>query len=299
MIEKEDQSGSDFDNDSSMWRLVSIGTVASNKPLDTNIISVMPHEKLSFADGEIADKVDTLEYKGKNSSNESVSGTAFVGQTVEASWRPEGNRVTAPDVRRGERVELWQFAGNDKYYWKDIALDRNLRRLETVRIQLNANPEVEQSDDPENNYYIEASTHNKTITLETSKKNGEYCTYSLQIDTASGRIVITDDIGNHILLDSKATNIQFTNVRGTQIELNKNDINVNAVDNFNLKAGKNINMKAGQSVNVIAGKSVNVNAGADINCTAAGTAMISGGGSVLTLMSGGTTLSTPSFAGTS
>lgn len=275
---------SNFDNDTSMWRMVGIGIAAENKKLGSHQLTIMPHEKLNFADGEIADKVDTLSYNGKNSSGDAVGGTAFIGQTIEATWRIETNRRTAPDIRRGERIEIWQFAGNDKYYWRDIALDQHLRRLETVTFAINACPDESQdANNPDNQYFVEFSSHSKTITLSTSKKNGEFCTYDLQLDLANGRVVLTDDLGNHILLDSKNTNIQFTNARGTQIELNKNNINMVAIDDINAKAGKNVNIEAGQNINMKAGVK----------------AVINGGGSILTLTAGGTTLKTPTFAGSS
>ena len=63
-----------------------------------------------------------------------------------AEWLPLGsNRATAPNVRRGERVFLLQYADDDKYYWVTAGLDPHLRRRETV--VFNISNTVDEIDD--------------------------------------------------------------------------------------------------------------------------------------------------------
>ena len=264
-----------FDNGVSMFRRVAIGTAAENLKMGSRELMVNSHEKLGFQDGETVDRVDTLEYQGQNLEGKETAGQSFVGQTVPAIWLPEGNRKTPPNVRRGERIDLYQFGSNDKYYWRCQNLDENLRRLETVVFGINANPAVEQAgDDPEHMYFIEWSSHSKTITISTSQMNGEYCTYDLQIDAGNGKIVAQDNLGNYGFINSKDVHIKLMNQLGTFFELNKCNINGYAPQNIFLKADQNVDVKAMKIT-------------------------LNGGGSVFTLEASGTTLVTPTFKGMS
>lgn len=262
-----------FDNTGSMFRLVSVGTASENLPLNSSQLVVSPHEKLAFMDGQTAERVDAMEYGHQNSDGKENSGVAFVSDTLTAEWLPTSNRKTPPNIRRGERVKIYQFGSNPKYYWRVMGLDDHLRRLETVVFGINANPSESQDGfNPDDMYFIEWSAHKKMITLSTSKKNGEFCTYDVQFDMASGKIIIQDDQGNHILFDTKNTHILIKNMLGAFIELNKRDINGYAPQNISLTADSNVDVK---------GKKITLN----------------GGGSIFTLQAGGTTLKTPRFDG--
>lgn len=277
-----EESATNFDNSASQFRCVAIGIAAENKGLRTSKLKVTPHEKLSMMDGEVADRVDTVEHNGQDSSGNAVSGNSFVGQTINAEWLPDSsNRRTAPDIRRGVRISLWQFAGNDKWYWRDMGLDPEEMRVETVVYVFSADPGAPIADDLSNCIFVEVSGHNKTITLSTSQANGEFCTYDTQYDMGNGKIVTQDNLGNSTLFDSKNTNLRMVNANGTFLELNKQDINASAPQNINAEAARDVIVKAGNNLNMKAGN----------------VASIDGGGSVLTLAAGGTTLKTPKFSG--
>lgn len=264
-----------LDNSASVFRCIAIGTAAENKKLKSNKLLVTPTEKLPFMDGEMVDRVDAIEYEGTDSTGTATAGTSFVSNNIEAHWLPETNRRTPPDVQRGERVEIYQYANNDKYYWRSCGLDDNLRRLETVVIGINANPNNGQNGvDPENMYFIEFSSHSKTITLSTSQKNGEVCTYDFQFDMANGKVVLQDNIGNYGFLDSIQRVIELKNALGTFFQLNKQDIVGYAPRHIQLTAVNNVDVNA---------KKITLN----------------GGGSVFTLQASGTTLKTPTFKGSS
>jgi len=264
-----------FDNTVSMFRCVMIGTAAENKKLGSDELIITPHEKLSFLDGEIVERVDPLEYEGQNSDGKAVAGSAFVSTNLTAKWLPSTNRRTPPDVQRGEMVKVWQFGSNDEYFWTSLGKDDKLRRLETVVIGIAANPNMDQDGlDLENMYFLEISSHQKTITLSTSQKNGEFCTYDFQFDLANGKVVLQDNLGNYGFLDSKNVHIKLQNQLGTFFELNRQDINGYAPKNIYLEAVNNVDVKA---------KKITLN----------------GGGSVFTLQSSGTTLKTPNFKGMS
>src|ERR1700690_1198965 len=93
------------------FKIVSIGIVAENKVMSSKEVDCVPIESMNMLDGEIKSNPTTVETTGVDSSGKNFSTKAIVDGTVKATWLPFGsNRASAPDVRRGERVYLWQGA---------------------------------------------------------------------------------------------------------------------------------------------------------------------------------------------
>lgn len=274
----------------SNFRMVAVGRVDTNKPLtDTDgslakTIEVVPTEFMSFRDGELTSNPTPMTFSTTDMDGNAVQGKAVGDNTWTATWLPSGsNRLTAPDVRRGERVEIWQAADDDKYYWRTQGLDDHLRKLETIIFGISATKdEGDNAQNLNNMYWFEFSSHSKKLAFRSCKANGEPFLYEMFFDFDVGEFNIRDDIGNYIRLASALHLIHLENADGTFVELNRKDINAFAPNNINAKATNDVNINAGQNMNLIAGVK----------------AMINGGGSVLTLQGGGTTLVTPDFAGT-
>lgn len=205
----------------------SLGHVAANKDLNSKDIQVILTEKHPFMSGEITDQTSLYGGKGTSAKGQAYEDSVIQTLTVTATWIPmhTDNRTTAPDVRRGEPVQLYRFADSDKYYW--TTLDSAKRALETVTYGWNASP----TDDapmghPDSNYLLQVSAHTKQITLSTSQANGEATAYNLQIDTGNGVIHIVDGEGNSFTFDSVNALIRMLNNQGTLYEVNKADINI-------------------------------------------------------------------------
>lgn len=221
----------------SQLRFYSIGLVANNKPLSTDIIQAAPIEALTMLDGELVSNPTDVETSGTDSQGSSYNTKVKMDNAVDAKWWPmNSNRRTAPDVRRGERVILWQYGDTDEFYWTETGWDDHLRKLETVIFSISATMDEEaDSFDPNNCYSLEMSSHTGQITLRTSKANQEHCVYVIQINTKDGRILMTDDVGNEIELDSKNTMIQMTNADKTTWQLDKRKIYGYASDSMTVK----------------------------------------------------------------
>lgn len=228
-------------------RSYSVAIVANNKELGSNLIQATPVEKLTMLDGEIVSLPTDVEAAGNSADGESYQTKVKTDLAVEAKWIPfaGSNRITPPDVRRGERVMLMQFADNNDYYWHSLGLDDHLRKLETVIFRISATAD-ENADSllPENSYYVEASSHSQNITIRTSKANGEFCAYGFQFNLKDGLVLLTDDLGNEFAFDSKNTHLYLKNVEGTLVELNKKNIKAYAPDKIELEAVNLIAMKA-------------------------------------------------------
>ena len=230
----------------------SIGIVAVNKPLDTDIVEVSPVEYLTMMDGEINDHINEVKLKSKNFDGSSYETMTKQTVTLKCRWLPNGsNRITSPDVRRGEQVMIWRFGDSDKFFWSSVEYEKKLRKLETVVFGISGTKDEDDIGTPDSMYYLEISSHRKLIHFHTSKANEEPYSYDLQINTDKGYMLFTDDVGNLINLDSKKTYIELTNADKSTIQLDKKDILIDAPDYVTIKAGKEISLNA--PINIING----------------------------------------------
>jgi hypothetical protein len=172
--------------------------------------------------------------------------------TVKATWLPIGdsNRITSPDVRRGEKVDIFKFGDADKYYWNTRGMNSKLRKLETVVWGFSATTDESEDLTADNFYYIEVSTHQKHIHLHTTTANGEPYAYDIQLNTDKGYFSIQDDIGNSVTMDSEAHELLMQNVDGSFIDIKAENVTGHAVQDMNFTAGGNISFKAGGNTSI-------------------------------------------------
>lgn len=188
---------------SSAYKLFAIGTVAEDLIVGEKSIKVMLHEIMSNVDGEIGN--DDIINKNITSSDGRVYAVNMNSSgTVPAIWlNNNSNRVTPPNVRKGEKVEVYKYADSDKYYWKTMGTELDLRRLEHVKwVFVNTNIEGETKIDDSNSYSFTASTLNKFMGMHTAANNGEITTFDVGIDTKEGIVFVRDGRGNLIELQS-------------------------------------------------------------------------------------------------
>lgn len=227
-------------------REIGIGRVTQNKVIGSNDILVTPIEWIPHMDGEFRSNPSIVQAKGTDSDGKNYEASTMTDITLTASWYPEtGNRTTAPDVRRGERVKLYQFANQDKYYWRESGLDNNLRRQETVTHVYNNNPDGAADSvapSPENSYYTEVSTHTGQVTLATNKSNGEPVAWTIQVNTKEGVMNVVTDNGHEFSLDAVSLAMLAQLSTGTKVELNKNNLSMVAPDTLDVQA-KTIDFK--------------------------------------------------------
>lgn len=176
-------------------------------------------------------------------------------------------RKTAPDVQRGERVYVWQKGLTDYWYWEPFNGDSmSKRRLETVVQSVNADKpkggdaEKHEGGEGGNTYFTEMSSQNKTYTVKTSKANGEVAAYTFQINAGEGSVVICDDVGNHIELDTVEKKIWLRNSCKTEVTLDKNDIRIHCNENYSAKIGGNQSISVSGNCNIEVSGSATVKA---------------------------------------
>lgn len=236
-------------DDISKLRFFSYATVAANKKLSSDLIEAVPHEQNPLNDGELTDSIEKIETSGKDKDDAGFDVTLDTTASIKAKWLSftDTNRLTSPDVRRGEEVVLWQFGDTDQYWWTTLHQDKKLRRLETVIYGFSNNRKENIENAHDSMYWLEISTHKKVVRFHTSKNDDEPFTYDIQIDTKNGNITIEDDDGNYIFLDSKNRHIKLRNKDDSFVELNKKIINMSSLDEINLKT-KRYTLKASDSI---------------------------------------------------
>ena len=233
--------------DQSQFKMISISYVAENKLRTTDEVEISLVEALPFINGELASDKTQETVDCVNSRGDSQTFSVYTANTIRAQWLGDGtNRVSSPDVRRGDKVEVYQFGDTDQYFWKVFNEPgvSNRKRETVVTAYSNTTDETDNKPTPDNSWIHEVNTHEKTVTFRTNKADGEPFAYTTQIDAKVGNVVVADDIGNYIQMNSRDQLIEIETASGARLELNKEDIEM-LCNNFKLKAGGKIEMEAG------------------------------------------------------
>lgn len=244
-------------NDSSKFKLYCIGTVAEDLITGNRAIKIYPHEHVTNVEGDI-EQVNNVNKQSKDSQNKSYNISIEDKYTITAIWRnPNSNRVTPPNVRKGEMVEVYQYDNTDKYYWMTAGNELDIRGLEHVEyIYVNDPGNVPATD--ANCYKVIYSTLNKLMGIRTVDNNGEATTYEKMLDTKNGiDILVLDGFGNSIILNSREGGLNITT--NTHVTIKTSTANIE-VDNCNITANENCNVVAKADCN-IEGSNINLKAG--------------------------------------
>ncbi len=278
--------------DLSQFTCYSIGIASQNKLLTETILHVCPIEVTPYLDGELTAGVTTHSEQGLDKDGKEYVVTVNQSSSVKATWLRLGhtNRRSAPDVRRGERVLLYTYGDSDALYWDSMGMDDHLRKLETVITSWSATKdETLDSTSYENSYSLEVSTHDKLVTFRTVKVDGEPFAYTFQLNTKDGRFIVTDDDNNWIELDSMERRITLENRDTTRIVLDKRDINIHAPNDLNVDIEHDVNVTIGNNFNMTVGGTYNTLTQGSYKSDAKGGMELIGGGTKVSLTSGGYT----------
>lgn len=232
-----------------------VGRAVENKALNSNECEFTIIELFAFSEGEIKSDASDIKYSGPNVSGTIKESKVKFSKAIKAKWLSmDPNRKTAPDIRRGERAQVYRLGDTNTYYWKELGLDNDLRRLETVIYAFSNSSKNEANELAKDDFYfVEISTHAKLVTLKTSKSDGEPFSYLVQIDAKAGKFIIEDDIDNHIFIDSTERLIELENKDGTLVRLDKKKLTIHADDTIDITS-KSVSISGSDSVSLRATK---------------------------------------------
>jgi hypothetical protein len=235
-------------SDKSKFKRYCIGTVAEDLITGNKAIKIYPHEHVANIEGEI-DKVDSVNKQSKDSENKSYNVSVDTKNTITAIWlNHNSNRVTPPNVRAGEKVEVYQYDNTDKYYWMTMGNELDLRGLEHVEYVYVNDPEAKVIND-KNSYKVIYSTLNKLVGFRTADNDGEATTYEKMLDTKNGvDILVLDGFGNSIILNSNEGGLNITTnthvtIKTSTANIETENCNITATAECNVE-GTNVNLKA-------------------------------------------------------
>ncbi len=202
-------------------------------------------EKLPFYHGEVNSEQNEYQSKTKENNGKVNDETVKYASSVKAKWlaRGQGNRITPPNVRRGEKLLVHRLGQTDQYFWETIENDNHLRKLETVIWVFSATQDESKQIDIDHCYILEVSTHSKRIRLTTSSDNGEPFKYTIDLDTNFGALTIFDDIDNVIKLESKPKRILLRNADNSFLHIAGNSIHMNSNEEVKITTSK-LNVEA-------------------------------------------------------
>lgn len=195
------------------------GKVIEHKRKGSKEIEVIPLDDQPYQDGESISDIFTLEAQGKDASGKSYSAKVNTSKSIMAMWlSTDANRMTAPDVRRGDIVELYTFYDTQQYYWKEAEDNGKRRRMEQVTHRYSATDDesVKELDDS-NSIKIDLNGETGTYTISLPKIGKSKVSQTIQFDTQNGNIVIADSNENFIQIE-EAGKVSIANSKGSYRE---------------------------------------------------------------------------------
>jgi hypothetical protein len=206
-------------------------------------------EALPFNHGEINESKPEYDSALKTRQGAVNATSTKTALSVRAKWlsRGQGNRITPPNVRRGERLLIHRLGSTDQYFWETIETDNHLRKLETAIWVFSATKDESVEIDFDSCYFVEVSTHEKRIRIGTSMADGEPYRYTIDLDTKFGKLTMTDDIDNFILMESKPKRILLRNADNSFVHMADTRMHFNADDEI-LITTKKYTIQASESM---------------------------------------------------
>ena len=184
------------------------GTAAEDLAPDSTVLKIICPELIpNAAFGTVGAGITTGTVSLKDRDGNPIASTHTTSNHVVATWEGSSNARYAPLIRKGEPVEVYRTANQDKFFWRTTGRGRDFRTTDRVHIEVAATDPTKPgvAKDDTNTYSVMIDSENKKVALKTSKANGEVCAFSAEFDLAQGTFHISDDgedPGNRLFLDT-------------------------------------------------------------------------------------------------
>lgn len=210
----------------SVFRVWGKGRVVENLPFGDNEIRFTPIEHQPMNPGEETERVDTLAYTGEDHSGKAYATKANTSGALRAKWLPFGsNRLTAPNMCRGELVTIWATADHGEFRWVSDGDHDDLRNTEVVIFGFAASKDFSSKAEKASSMYIfEVNTEKGHIVLHTSAARGEVTTMTVAVDAMKGQFSIEDGMKTSIFTDAIEGLVKLSNRFGSAVGIHQDRV---------------------------------------------------------------------------
>lgn len=206
---------------------VYIGIAVEDRALNSTILKVYLKELMPIVPESVKDDTASESFSIYDEvAGSTVSETVKVSNSFDAEYFGiTTNRSFPPDVVKGEQVLVFRYADTDRYFWVSLGRNDNLRRGEILRLAVSDDMRNVKELNDDNTYLFEMNTRTKkTVTIKTSKSDGEKYSYRIQIDAKNNFLTISDDVDNTIIIESDISRVKLRNTNGTTVDLLKENM---------------------------------------------------------------------------
>lgn len=258
------------------------GYAAADKANDSRLLYVYCEELLPFVQGEISATNADSGYSISTSDGKS-SGVVTTSNILVCTYRDDtkSNSAFPPCVRKGEQVRVYNIGDTDQWYWASAGRNDGARRTDTWRQHISGTLENNADLTDSNTYYIEMDTRGAHhVVISTSNADGEKHTYKFLIDAEQSFILLSDEIGNSLLMESEKPCVTLKNSSNSMIQLNGPDITIACPGNLSLTAKGNIISHTTGFMSVVAEKQMSFTTNANLDLSSKGSYSVSAGGKI-------------------
>lgn len=213
---------------SQSYRAIGRGKVIEHKKLGSNDIEVIPFDEQPHQQGALVADIEQSTATGTDARGATYSSTMSTSKAITATWKGNGdNRVTAPDVRRGEWVELFEYHDTQKVYWQAISGDHSKRRKEkvTYRFSMTDDESTDESTD-ENSITVDHDGDQGMTTIKVPSVDGK-APVTFQMNSKQGTACMLVGEGNFVQIEEDGDTITSQNAAGSYAILEGDNIRTN------------------------------------------------------------------------
>lgn len=219
-------------------RRIATGVAAKHMKPDDIYLDVHVTELISDFDKVYSDDDDKKKPK-KKTVLDSLLGGLERGALIKCRHYNSGsNTISAPTVRRGETVEVYQYGDTDQYFWRPTTYETDVRGTEsTVTVWSNIDRSKKSNHlkkvTKDTSYYTVVDTKNKRVRIRTNKNDGEPAAWDIDLNTGKGLFRIENSSGDYIKVS-----IGKVEINTKTFILNGDEVTVNGKTSTKIKTAK-------------------------------------------------------------
>ncbi len=210
------------------YRPMGRGMVVEHKKRGSNEIEVIPLDQQPYQAGSSVADVEETTATGKDARGNTYSSTMKTSKALKATWLGHGdNRTTAPDVRRDEVVELYEYHDTQKIFWQAVSGDHGKRRKEKVTYRFSMTDDEGTTElDDENSISLDHDGENGMTTMRVPSVGGK-APVTFQMNSKEGTACMLVGEGSFVQIEKEGDTITVQNEAGSFVMLEGDNLTTN------------------------------------------------------------------------